>query len=85
MKPLPQETRVAKLAQQGVDMKEFIRSSPFKDEIAATNVEIAWVEVLGGEALFVPVDLQSAGYDGSTEDRLRGCGDRGCGDKGIRG
>jgi endonuclease/exonuclease/phosphatase family metal-dependent hydrolase len=31
----------------------------------------AWVEVLGQEVLFVPVDLQSAGYDGSAQDRLR--------------
>ncbi len=31
----------------------------------------AWVEALGREILLVPVDLQSAGYDGSPRDRLR--------------
>lgn len=31
----------------------------------------AWVTVDGVEVLFVPVDLQSAGYDGSPRDRLR--------------
>ena len=31
----------------------------------------AWVTVDGAEVLFVPVDLQSAGYDGSPRDRLR--------------
>jgi len=31
----------------------------------------AWVRVGDREALFVPVDLQSGGYDGSAEDRLR--------------
>jgi hypothetical protein len=31
----------------------------------------AWVTVGGREILFVPLDLQSAGYDGSVEDRLR--------------
>ncbi|MHC4925421.1 MAG: endonuclease/exonuclease/phosphatase family protein [Planctomycetota bacterium] len=31
----------------------------------------AWVDVGGREILFVPFDLQSAGYDGSWEDRLR--------------
>lgn len=31
----------------------------------------AWVEVGGHPVLFVPVDLKSAGYDGSWEDRLR--------------
>ena len=31
----------------------------------------AWVSVGGGDVLFVPVDLQSAGYDGSPRDRLR--------------
>lgn len=31
----------------------------------------AWVTVDGQSILFVPVDLQSAGYDGSPRDRLR--------------
>ena len=31
----------------------------------------AWVSVDGRDILFVPVDLQSAGYDGSPRDRLR--------------
>ena len=31
----------------------------------------AWVTVDGRDVLFVPVDLQSAGYDGSPRDRLR--------------
>ena len=31
----------------------------------------AWVTVGGRDVLFVPVDLQSAGYDGSPRDRLR--------------
>ena len=31
----------------------------------------AWVTVDGQDILFVPVDLQSAGYDGSPRDRLR--------------
>lgn len=31
----------------------------------------AWVTVEGRAVLFVPVDLQSAGYDGSPRDRLR--------------
>ena len=31
----------------------------------------AWVTVDGRDILFVPVDLQSAGYDGSPRDRLR--------------
>ena len=31
----------------------------------------AWVTVDGVDILFVPVDLQSAGYDGSPRDRLR--------------
>jgi len=31
----------------------------------------AWVEVAGLPILFVPVDLQSAGYDGSFQDELR--------------
>ncbi len=31
----------------------------------------AWVTVGGVDVLFVPVDLQSAGYDGSPRDRLR--------------
>ena len=31
----------------------------------------AWVAVGGRDILFVPVDLQSAGYDGSPRDRLR--------------
>ena len=31
----------------------------------------AWVTVNGRDILFVPVDLQSAGYDGSPRDRLR--------------
>ncbi len=31
----------------------------------------AWVTVAGREILFVPVDFQSAGYDGSPRDRLR--------------
>lgn len=31
----------------------------------------AWVAVDGRDILFVPVDLQSAGYDGSPRDRLR--------------
>lgn len=31
----------------------------------------AWVTLEGREILFVPVDLQSAGYDGSPRDRLR--------------
>lgn len=31
----------------------------------------AWVTVDGVDVLFVPVDLQSAGYDGSPRDRLR--------------
>ena len=31
----------------------------------------AWVSVGGRDVLFVPVDLQSAGYDGSPRDRLR--------------
>ncbi|MYJ16663.1 MAG: hypothetical protein F4106_01170, partial [Gemmatimonadetes bacterium] len=31
----------------------------------------AWVTVDGHDILFVPVDLQSAGYDGSPRDRLR--------------
>lgn len=31
----------------------------------------AWVTMDGREVLFVPVDLQSAGYDGSPRDRLR--------------
>ncbi len=31
----------------------------------------AWVTVGGQDILFVPVDLQSAGYDGSPRDRLR--------------
>ena len=31
----------------------------------------AWVAVDGLDVLFVPVDLQSAGYDGSPRDRLR--------------
>ncbi len=31
----------------------------------------AWVTVDGRDVLFVPVDLQSAGYDGSPQDRLR--------------
>ena len=36
--------------------------------ISATG---AWVEVEGLPILFVPVDLQSAGHDGSPQDRLR--------------
>ena len=31
----------------------------------------AWVTLDGRDVLFVPVDLQSAGYDGSPRDRLR--------------
>ncbi|MBT8398228.1 MAG: endonuclease/exonuclease/phosphatase family protein [Gemmatimonadetes bacterium] len=31
----------------------------------------AWVEAAGQPILFVPIDLQSAGYDGSFEDHLR--------------
>lgn len=31
----------------------------------------AWVTIEGVDVLFVPVDLQSAGYDGSPRDRLR--------------
>lgn len=31
----------------------------------------AWVDVAGHPVLFVPVDLQSAGYDGSVQDELR--------------
>ena len=31
----------------------------------------AWVTIEGRDVLFVPVDLQSAGYDGSPRDRLR--------------
>lgn len=31
----------------------------------------AWVTVSGRDILFVPVDLRSAGYDGSPRDRLR--------------
>lgn len=31
----------------------------------------AWVTLAGRDVLFVPVDLQSAGYDGSPRDRLR--------------
>ena len=31
----------------------------------------AWVTIGGVDVLFVPVDLQSAGYDGSPRDRLR--------------
>ena len=31
----------------------------------------AWATVYGVDVLFVPVDLQSAGYDGSPRDRLR--------------
>ncbi|MDH3225448.1 MAG: hypothetical protein OEO23_17135, partial [Gemmatimonadota bacterium] len=31
----------------------------------------AWVEVAGRRMLFVPLDLQSAGFDGSPRDRLR--------------
>ncbi|MDE2677781.1 MAG: endonuclease/exonuclease/phosphatase family protein [Gemmatimonadota bacterium] len=31
----------------------------------------AWVSLDGRDVLFVPVDLQSAGYDGSPRDRLR--------------
>ena len=31
----------------------------------------AWVTLDGHDVLFVPVDLQSAGYDGSPRDRLR--------------
>jgi endonuclease/exonuclease/phosphatase family metal-dependent hydrolase len=31
----------------------------------------AWVDVAGRPVLFVPVDLQSAGYDGSFQDELR--------------
>ena len=31
----------------------------------------AWVTLGGRDVLFVPVDLQSAGYDGSSRDRLR--------------
>ncbi len=31
----------------------------------------AWITVLGRDILLVPVDLQSAGYDGSPRDRLR--------------
>lgn len=31
----------------------------------------AWIQVQGTPVLFVPVDLQSAGFDGSPRDRLR--------------
>lgn len=31
----------------------------------------AWVDVKGRDILFVPIDFQSAGYDGSPRDRLR--------------
>jgi len=31
----------------------------------------AWVTIGGVDVLFVPIDLQSAGYDGSPRDRLR--------------
>ena len=40
----------------------------FGEGIPATG---AWVDVGGTEVLFVPFDLQSAGYDGSWQDRMR--------------
>ena len=53
------------------DSAEFaVLRAPVEQEggLSATG---AWIDVNGAPVLFVPVDLQSAGFDGSPRDRLR--------------
>ncbi len=52
----------------GMPTPETLAETEAAGGLSATG---AWVTVEGREVLFVPVDLQSAGYDGSPRDRLR--------------
>ena len=53
---------------QGMALPSELAAAEAEGGLSATG---AWVTVGGRDVLFVPVDLQSAGHDGSPRDRLR--------------
>jgi hypothetical protein len=53
------------------DSSEFAVTRAPVEAASGLSATGAWIEVDGRRLLFVPVDLQSAGFDGSPRDRLR--------------
>ena len=53
------------------DSSEFAVTRAPVEAAGGLSATGAWIEVDGRRLLFVPVDLQSAGFDGSPRDRLR--------------